>query len=111
MPGAEIEAASGDEEARRSDVQNPDIWFPRQAARDVIRTLAATALFRRIEYIRSTSVDRHRGVVAADAIDPGLDRPYAARHARLRARLHALLPARQSREDRRASAEPGADFG
>ena len=30
-------------------------------------------LYRRIEYIRSASVDRHRGVAAGDAVDPGLD--------------------------------------
>ncbi len=29
-------------------------------------------MFRRIEYIRSASVDRHRGVAAEDSIDPGL---------------------------------------
>jgi len=53
--------------------QNPDIWFLGKLLGDVIRTYGGDALFRRIEYIRSTSVDRHRGVVAADAIDPGLD--------------------------------------
>ena len=52
--------------------QNPDIWFLGKLLGDVIRTYGGEALFRRIEYIRSTSVDRHRGVVAADAIDPGL---------------------------------------
>jgi phosphoenolpyruvate carboxylase len=53
--------------------QNPDIRFLGKLLGDVIRDYDGEALFRRIEYIRSTSVDRHRGVVAADAIDPGLD--------------------------------------
>ena len=52
--------------------QNPDIRFLGKLLGDVIRDYGGEALFRRIEYIRSTSVDRHRGVVAADAIDPGL---------------------------------------
>jgi len=52
--------------------QNPDIRFLGKLLGDVIRLYGGDALFRRIEYIRSTSVDRHRGVVAADAIDPGL---------------------------------------
>ena len=53
--------------------QNPDIRFLGKLLGDVIRLYGGDALYRRIEYIRSTSVDRHRGVVAADAIDPGLD--------------------------------------
>src|SRR4051812_22682570 len=54
-------------------VQNPDIRFLGKLLGDVIRTYGGDTLFRRIEYIRSTSVDRHRGGIAADAIDPGLD--------------------------------------
>ena len=53
--------------------QNPDIRFLGKLLGDVIRAYGGEALFRRIEYIRATSVDRHRGVAAADAIDPGLD--------------------------------------
>ncbi len=53
---------------------NPDIRFLGALLGDVIRAYGGDALFRRIEYIRSTSVDRARGVVGADAIDPGLDR-------------------------------------
>lgn len=40
----------------------------------MIRAYGGEDLFKRIEYIRATSVDRHRGVAGADAIDPGLDR-------------------------------------
>ncbi|MGH6780876.1 MAG: phosphoenolpyruvate carboxylase, partial [Sphingomonadaceae bacterium] len=53
--------------------QNPDIRFLGRLLGDVLRAYGGDALFRRIEYIRSASVDRHRGLVAADAIDPGLD--------------------------------------
>jgi phosphoenolpyruvate carboxylase len=52
--------------------QNPDVRYLGRLLGDVIRTQAGEALFRRIEYIRSTSVDRHRGLAAADAVDPGL---------------------------------------
>jgi phosphoenolpyruvate carboxylase len=53
--------------------QNPDVRFLGKLLGDVIRTYGGDALFRRIEHIRSTSVDRHRGMGAADAIDAGLD--------------------------------------
>lgn len=53
---------------------NPDIRFLGRLLGDVIRTYEGEALFKRIEYIRAASVDRHRGVAGADAIDPGLDR-------------------------------------
>ena len=53
---------------------NPDIRFLGRLLGDVIRAYGGDALFRRIEYIRATSVDRARGIVGADAIDPGLER-------------------------------------
>ena len=53
--------------------QNPDIRFLGKLLGDVIRSYGGEALFRRIEYIRSASVDRHRGLAATDAIDPGLE--------------------------------------
>ncbi len=52
---------------------NPDIRFLGRLLGDVIRTYGGEALFKRIEHIRSTSVDRHRGVAGADGIDLGLD--------------------------------------
>jgi phosphoenolpyruvate carboxylase len=52
---------------------NPDIRFLGRVLGDVIRDYGGEALFRRIEYIRAASVDRHRGVAGADTIDPGLD--------------------------------------
>ena len=53
--------------------QNPDIRFLGRLLGDVIRELGGQELFRRTEYIRSTSVDRHRGVAGADQVDRGLD--------------------------------------
>ncbi|MBB5712984.1 phosphoenolpyruvate carboxylase [Sphingomonas xinjiangensis] len=53
---------------------NPDIRFLGRLLGDVIRAYGGEELFRRIEYIRSTSVDRHRGVVEAEATDSGLER-------------------------------------
>lgn len=51
--------------------QNPDIRFLGRILGDVIRAIGGDALYRRIEYIRSTSVDRHRGL--AGNVDSGLD--------------------------------------
>ncbi|MFD1949289.1 phosphoenolpyruvate carboxylase [Sphingomonas arantia] len=53
--------------------QNPDIRFLGRILGAVIRAYGGDALFRRIEHIRSVSVDRARGVAGADAIDAGLD--------------------------------------
>ena len=53
--------------------QNPDIRYLGRLLGDVIRSYGGDQLFRRIEYIRSASVDRHRGLAGADEIDPGLD--------------------------------------
>ena len=53
---------------------NPDVRFLGRLLGDVIRAYGGEELFKRIEYIRATSVDRHRGVAGAGAIDSGLDR-------------------------------------
>lgn len=53
---------------------NPDIRFLGRLLGDVIRAYGGEELFKRIEYIRATSVDRHRGVAGAETIDPGLER-------------------------------------
>jgi len=53
---------------------HPEIRFLGRLLGDVIRAYDGEELFRRIEYIRATSVDRHRGVAGADAIDTGLER-------------------------------------
>ncbi len=56
-----------------SIAQNPDIRFLGRILGDVIRDLGGDTLYRRTEYIRSTSVDRHRGVDGADGVDSGLE--------------------------------------
>ncbi len=53
--------------------QNPDIRYLGRLLGDVIRAYGGDKLFRQTEYIRSSSVDRHRGIAGAEAIDPGLD--------------------------------------
>jgi len=57
---------------RRAVEQNPDIRYLGRILGDVIRAFGGETLFRRIEYIRSTSVDRHRGLIADNSVDPGL---------------------------------------
>jgi phosphoenolpyruvate carboxylase len=56
-----------------SIAQNPDIRFLGRILGDVIRELGGETLYRRTEYIRSTSVDRHRGIAGADSVDSGLE--------------------------------------
>ena len=53
--------------------QNPDIRFLGRLLGDVIRAYGGEQLFRRIEFIRSASVDRARGVAEGDETDRGLD--------------------------------------
>jgi phosphoenolpyruvate carboxylase len=59
-------------EPLRAVEQNPDIRFLGRILGDVIRRFGGDTLFRRIEYIRSTSVDRYRGIITDEAVDPGL---------------------------------------
>jgi phosphoenolpyruvate carboxylase len=59
--------------APRSIAQNPDIRYLGKLLGDVIRAYGGDELFRRIEDIRSSSVDRHRGRADPDAIYSGLD--------------------------------------
>jgi phosphoenolpyruvate carboxylase len=60
-------------DARPAIMQNPDIRYLGRILGDVIRAYGGEKLYRQTEYIRVVSVDRHRGVAGADAIDPGLD--------------------------------------
>jgi phosphoenolpyruvate carboxylase len=53
--------------------QNADVRYLGRLLGDVIREHGGEELFRRIEYIRATSVDRYRGIASASAVDPGLD--------------------------------------
>ncbi len=52
--------------------QNPDIRLLGKMLGDVIRAYGGEKLFRQTEYIRSSSVDRFRGVTGADSSDRGL---------------------------------------
>jgi len=91
--------------------QNPDIRFLGRILGDVIRAYGGDALFRRIEHIRSVSVDRARGVAGADMIDPGLstlgldDTLAFVRGFMLFSMLANLAEDRQG-----VAAEPGADL-
>ncbi len=53
--------------------QNADARFLGKLLGDVIREYGGETLFRRIEYIRATSVDRYRGLTNARSVEPGLD--------------------------------------
>jgi phosphoenolpyruvate carboxylase len=52
--------------------QNPDIRYLGKLLGDVIRAYGGQELFQRIEDIRASSVDRHRGLSGARVVDPGL---------------------------------------
>src|SRR3546814_7142911 len=54
--------------------QNEDVRYLGRLLGDVIRAYGGEELFHRTEYIRRASVDRHRGISGADAVDTGLDR-------------------------------------
>ncbi|HTC44952.1 MAG TPA: phosphoenolpyruvate carboxylase [Steroidobacteraceae bacterium] len=53
--------------------QNADIRYLGKLLGDVIRAYGGSELFERIEYIRARSVDRHRGIADAAAMDRGLE--------------------------------------
>ena len=57
----------------RTLTQNPDIRYLGKVLGNVIRIYGGERIFRRIEYVRSASVDRHRGVAEAGAVDTGLE--------------------------------------
>ncbi|WP_157220371.1 phosphoenolpyruvate carboxylase [Flavisphingomonas formosensis] len=91
--------------------QNPDIRFLGKLLGDVIRAYGGEQLFRRTEYIRSASVDRHRGIVAAGAIDPGLDAlSLDDTIAFVRGFMLFSMLANLAEDRQGVAAEPGADF-
>lgn len=59
--------------AAKPITQNADIRYLGKLLGDVIRAYGGPELFERIEYIRARSVDRHRGITDAAAMDRGLD--------------------------------------
>jgi phosphoenolpyruvate carboxylase len=71
MPLRQLGAMS--ETNRKSAIsQNPDVRLLGKMLGDVIRAYGGDKLFRQTEYIRSTSVDRYRGIDGADSSDRGL---------------------------------------
>jgi len=89
--------------------QNPDIRFLGRLLGDVIREHGGEGLFRRIEYIRATSVDRHRGV-APKAVDTGLDAlTLDDTLAFVRGFMLFSMLANLAEDRRGLAAEPGAD--
>ena len=53
--------------------QNADIRYLGKLLGDVIRVYGGNELFQRIENIRASSVDRHRGIADSTALTRGLD--------------------------------------
>jgi phosphoenolpyruvate carboxylase len=56
----------------RAVEQNPDIRFLGRILGNIIRQFGGEELYRRTEHIRSTSVNRYRGMISAEAVDLGL---------------------------------------
>jgi phosphoenolpyruvate carboxylase len=91
--------------------QNPDIRFLGRLLGDVIRAYGGDQLFRRVEYIRSASVDRARGIVAADGIDSGLDAlSLDDTLAFVRGFMLFSMLANLAEDRQGVAAEPGADM-
>ena len=59
--------------AAKPITQNADVRYLGKLLGDVIRAYGGDELFRRIENIRTSSVDRHRGIADATALDRGLE--------------------------------------
>ncbi|WP_420139385.1 phosphoenolpyruvate carboxylase [Sphingomonas sp.] len=89
--------------------QDPDIRFLGRLLGDVIRAYGGEALYRRIEYIRSTSVDRARGV--GGDVDPGLDAlSLEDMLAFTRGFMLFSMLANLAEDRQGVTAEPGADL-
>ncbi|HWI87378.1 MAG TPA: phosphoenolpyruvate carboxylase, partial [Sphingomonas sp.] len=89
--------------------QDPDIRFLGRLLGDVIRAYGGEALFRRIEYIRSASVDRARGL--GGDVDPGLDALSLEEMLAFTRGFMLFSMLANLAEDRQGvTAEPGADL-
>ena len=89
--------------------QNPDVRFLGRLLGDVIRAYGGEALFRRIEYIRSASVDRARGL--GGEVDPGLDALSLDEMLAFTRGFMLFSMLANLAEDRQGvAAEPGADL-
>lgn len=90
--------------------QNPDIRFLGKLLGDVIRHYGGEQIYRRTEYIRSASVDRHRGIGDAASIDPGLDAlSLDETLAFVRGFMLFSMLANLAEDRQGVAAEPGAD--
>ncbi len=90
---------------------NSDVRYLGALLGDVIRGYGGDELFRRIEYIRAASVDRHRGVAGADAADHGLDRLDLDETIAFTRGFMLFSMLANLAEDRQGiAAEPGADL-
>lgn len=90
--------------------QNPDIRFLGKLLGDVIRHYGGEGIYRRTEYIRSASVDRHRGIGDAASIDPGLDAlSLDDTLAFVRGFMLFSMLANLAEDRQGVAAEPGAD--
>ncbi|CAN5365499.1 phosphoenolpyruvate carboxylase [soil metagenome] len=90
--------------------QNPDIRFLGRLLGDVIRAYGGDKLYRQTEYIRSSSVDRARGVDGADLVDAGLDAlSLDDTLAFVRGFMLFSMLANLAEDRQGVAAEPGAD--
>jgi phosphoenolpyruvate carboxylase len=89
--------------------QNPDVRFLGKLLGDVIRAYGGDKLFKRIEYIRSASVDRARGL--GGDVDPGLDAlDLDEMLAFTRGFMLFSMLANLAEDRQGVAAEPGADL-
>src|SRR5438067_11985883 len=89
--------------------QDPDIRFLGRLLGDVIRAYGGDKLFKRIEYIRSASVDRARGL--GGDVDPGLDAlDLDEMLAFTRGFMLFSMLANLAEDRQGVAAEPGADL-
>jgi len=96
---------------RPAITQNSDIRYLGKLLGDVIRAYEGPQVYTRIEYIRSASVDRARGVAEDGAIDPGLDAlTLDEAQAFVRGFMLFSMLANLAEDRQGVAAEPGTDF-
>jgi phosphoenolpyruvate carboxylase len=91
--------------------QNSDIRYLGKLLGDVIRAYEGSQVYNRIEYIRSASVDRARGVANDGAIDPGLGAlTLDEAHAFVRGFMLFSMLANLAEDRQGVASEQGTDF-
>ncbi len=107
---AHLPRCSNVEMATAPIAQNPDIKFLGRLLGQVIRAYGGDRLFQRIEYIRSASVDRARGIADAEGVDAGLDAlSLDETLAFVRGFMLFSMLANLAEDRQGVAAEPGAD--